>query len=152
MTLGDLVTGTWTWGQLLRETVPVLLPCVFGFWAGYWRGRRVECESEIARLKRRTPTQAGVDRMGLKLWKRQAPTIIKTMQRDHGGLTIGQKVQHKVSGERAVVIRMFTESDGEAWLTLATNPWSGGEFDATAAEFEPLPLPGGGSIPPQGKD
>lgn len=42
LTLGDLWTGHFTWLQVLREALPIMLVAVTSFFAGHARGRVVE--------------------------------------------------------------------------------------------------------------
>ena len=50
MTVADLLQGAWTWGALLREVYPVLLPTIPAFLLGYERGRRAEARARLAQL------------------------------------------------------------------------------------------------------
>ncbi len=52
MTLRDLIAGHWTWLQLLRETVTLLVLAVAAFYAGYWRGRLKEQARTMAVIRR----------------------------------------------------------------------------------------------------
>lgn len=43
ISLLDLFTGNFTWTELVRELAPLVMVGTSAFFAGYWRGRNVEC-------------------------------------------------------------------------------------------------------------
>lgn len=57
-TLGDLFSGHLTIGQVLADVAPVIIPALFAFYAGYWRGRVVEFRESVVRRKR---SEQGMD-------------------------------------------------------------------------------------------
>lgn len=70
------------------------------------------------------------------MWfKKKRKVVVQSV----GGFSAGCLVQHKVTAKKAVIVRLFIESD-EYWATVSVGWQSVDEFDTTVAEIEPFKL------------
>lgn len=74
------------------------------------------------------------------LWFRQKDGPKYTLDAENCGLSIGQVVEHKVTGRKAVIVALY-EQNSRQWATVSVGWTSNDEFDTTVSEIKPFVEP-----------